>query len=372
MLRTSVLLMVILTTAGCSSTGGLLQSDFGSELSGPLEFDKTYAEKQAGYSYIPVEPSTVRIECINIPCNPPSKTTILDALPDNSVRIATRLVSGKAGANIPVFGSDIGTEGNTYEVIIDFVNTQTVNKRFLGKWYITLPDTIKDFSRCYPFEQSVLEIAPLQKYENWTLRAELLKKEDVYSTRATEFGNSEKARPEFRDVRRRCPNGQKAEFKYDDIQISPEVFHVPVYVGIGLRLRANVTVLSGKVNLSSLPALTAAVSAGKATGTMSVQTIGISGKAARSNLLLLDKIDTTTIQNAIQVLASIKASIESGDTTITPRIVGFHNTIGAGSQGVNLIHSLLASDSNSYLLVERNSFAKGATDEATTPANGNR
>ena len=95
---------------------------------------------------------------------------------------------------------------------------------------------------------------------------------------------------------------------------------------------------------------------------MSVQTIGISGNTARSNLLLLDKIDSTTIQNAIQVLASIKASIESEDTTITPRIVGFHNTIGAGAQGVNLIHSLLSSDTENWLEINQASSAAGEVD----------
>ncbi len=96
---------------------------------------------------------------------------------------------------------------------------------------------------------------------------------------------------------------------------------------------------------------------------MSVQTIGISGKAARSNLLLLDKIDATTIQNAIQVLASIKASIESADTTITPRIVGFHNTIGAGPQGINAIHSLISgAEYKSELIIDRSDFADGQVE----------
>ena len=130
-------------------------------------------------------------------------------------------------------------------------------------------------------------------------------------------------------------------------------------------LGANVTVNKGEVNLGNLTALTAAVESGDATGTMSVQTIGISGRAARTNLLLLDKIDTTTIQNAIQVLASIKASIESEDTTITPRIVGFHNTIGAGSQGVNLIHSLLTSEEYTSLTIDKAAFAVGNTSSQT-------
>ena len=343
----------------------------------PLQFEKTYAEQQAGYSYIPLEPSTVKIHCafndgLGNNCNQVSKRTLLDALPDNSVRIATRLITGKASADIPVFGTDIGLEGNTYEIIMDFINTQTVNKRFLGKWYVTVPDTVKKLHRCYPYEKSVLEVSAPERYEIWTLRARIIDiedylKEDSYQLQVSEFRTIEKARPEYRDeLVLRCPD-EYVPSTYEDIEISPEVFNIPVYIGIGLRLKANVTVLKGEVNLSSLPALSTAVAAGQATGTMSVQAIGISGKAARSNLLLLDKIDETTIHNAIQVLASIKASIESEDTTITPRIVGFHNTIGAGTQGVNLIHSLLASDPNTMLILDPAAYAKGAvTDDSNT------
>lgn len=351
-----VLLFLILTFAGCSSFD-------------PLNFQRTYAEQQAGYSYIPVEPTPVKIICgatvvVGNNCKQVSKVSLLDSLPDNSVRIATRLVSGSAKVGVPVFGGDIGIKGNTYEVIIDFVNTQTVNKQFLGKWFVSLPENIDKINRCYPFEKSVLESNSKDRYESWTLRANLIKpseylNEQNYQRKIKAFDQIENERAEFSKVSYRCKDTAPENISYDDIRISPEVFNIPVYIGIGLRLKANVTVLEGEVNLSSLPSLTAAVSAGKATGTMSVQTIGISGKSARSNLLLLDKIDSTTIQNAIQVLASIKSSIESEDTTITPRIVGFHNTIGAEAQGVNLIHSLLASDEQSAIILDKASYAKG-------------
>jgi hypothetical protein len=341
-MKTQLVLLVLFLT-GCANIA-------------PLGLGKTEAERRAGYSYIPVEPSEVYISCKNENgdgnnCGSVSKTSLLNALPDNSVRIATRLVSSDMAVGIPAFGAEIGLEGNSYEVIIDFVNTQTINKQFIGVWSVTVPDTVKPSdNRCYPYERSVLANNPLNAYEIWTLRAD--PNSDV-----VKFNQDESARSENKQIKLRC--GELAKYfglidgdtiDYDKIAVTPEKFNVPVYIGIGLRLRANVTVKKGKVNLSNLTALTAAVEAGDATGTMSVQTIGISGRAARTSLLLLDKIDMTTIQNAIQVLASIKASIELEDTTITPRIVGFHNTIGAGSQGVNLIHSLLASEVNTRLV----------------------
>ncbi|MFT6438079.1 MAG: hypothetical protein ACJAVI_006165 [Candidatus Azotimanducaceae bacterium] len=361
----STIFFVIVLLSGCST------------ILGQLGFEETYAEKQAGYSYVPVEPSSVKINCTGSPpvitgnnCVHVSKQSLLDALPDNSVRIATRQVSGSISTGIPAIGGSIGIAGNSYEVIIDFVNTQTVNKQFVGKWFVTVPDTVSRVNRCYPYETSVLDVTPLDKFEDWSLRAELLEQaeystEDNYRTAISNFDKAEARRLERQNIRFRCPKKTSQNDAYSQIQITPERFNIPVYYGIGLRLMAKVTVLKGEVNLSSLPALTAAVDGGFATGTMSVQTIGISGKAARSNLLLLDKIDTTTIQNAIQVLASIKASIESGDTTISPRIVGFHNTIGAGPQGVNLIHSLLSSDPNSQLDIDQASFATGSVDRVS-------
>ncbi len=333
-----------------------------------LGFENTVAEKQAGYSYVPVEPSSVEIVCVGgMDCTKISKDDFLNALPDNSVRIATRQVSGSVKSGIPAIGGEVGFEGNTYEVIIDFVNTQTVNKQFIGKWYVTVPETVSRVSRCYPFETSVLDVTPLDDFENWSLRAELLQQTEYGTKNNLEsaiesFKTTESRRIESQNIQFKCPEENDDVNGYTRIQITPERFNIPVYYGIGLRLRAKVTVLKGSVNLSSLPAITAAVEAGAATGSMSVQTIGISGKAARSPLSFLGTIDATTIQNSIQVLASIKASIESGDTTVSPRIVGFHNTIGAGPQGVSLIHSLLSSDQNSRLTIDPSSYATGSTD----------
>lgn len=338
---------IVLLVTGCNS----------------LKLGETYAESKAGYSYVPIEPSQVAIKCINLDgsaCSSVNKSEFLKALPDNSVRIATREISGSVETSISSLGVNIGTEGSSYEVIIDFVNSQTITRKFVGKWLVDVPVWVGDLNRCYPFETSVLVRYPRDKFENWALVA--------LPNDNGEFGSSKEGFGKFLEnenskrlndtVYLRCKDDVKvseaeklASYK-EDVQISPNEFNIPVYVGIGLRLKATVSVIQGKVNLGSLPALSAAVKAGKATGTMSVQTLGISGKSARNNLLLLDKIDDTTIQNAIQVLASIKSSIESDDTVLTPRILGFHNTIGADSQGVNLIHSMLANDETIELHVD--------------------
>jgi hypothetical protein len=42
------------------------------------------------------------------------------------------------------------------------------------------------------------------------------------------------------------------------------------------------------------------------------------------------QINTTTIENAIMSLASIKAKIYEDDVEINPRVVGFYNNLGGG------------------------------------------
>ncbi len=103
---------------------------------------------------------------------------------------------------------------------------------------------------------------------------------------------------------------------------------VPVYAGVGLRLKANITVEKGSVNLGSLMALGAAVEADRASGSLVVQTLGISGEAISNLLPMPSEINVSTIQNCIIALGSIKAKMHEPDTQITPRLIGFNTSMG--------------------------------------------
>ncbi len=117
---------------------------------------------------------------------------------------------------------------------------------------------------------------------------------------------------------------------------------VPVYIGVGLRLTANIRVIKGEVNLGSLFALGAAAEAGKASGTIVIQTLGVSGSEISGLIPMPGEISESTIQNAILSLASIKAKIYDNKTSITPRVVGVYNNLGGGESTINgFISSLL-------------------------------
>jgi len=110
---------------------------------------------------------------------------------------------------------------------------------------------------------------------------------------------------------------------------------IPVYIGIGARLTANITVNEGSVDLGNLFALGAAANAKKITGTMVIQTLGISGETISPIIPMPSEINPTTIQNAILALGTIKAKIYDGKTKITPRVVGVYNNLGGGAETIN-------------------------------------
>jgi hypothetical protein len=128
----------------------------------------------------------------------------------------------------------------------------------------------------------------------------------------------------------------------DRIPAAKGDFVIPVYVGIGLRLTANVTVRKGNVNLTSLPALAAAADAQKITGSLIVQTLGITGKQVTGSLPLPSELSSTTIQNAMQSMGSIKAIVyDEPDTILDPRVIGMYYPLN-DQRTINLIVSELA------------------------------
>ncbi|MEW7291053.1 hypothetical protein [Aquimarina sp. 2304DJ70-9] len=126
--------------------------------------------------------------------------------------------------------------------------------------------------------------------------------------------------------------------KYDESN-----FVVPVYVGVGLRFTATIQVNEGSVDLGNLFALGLAAESKKVTGTLLIQTLGVSGKDISSLIPMPSQINTTTIQNAIMSLSSIKAKMYEDDSELNPRIVGFYNNIGGGQNTAQkLISSVMS------------------------------
>ncbi|QBG49054.1 hypothetical protein EGM51_17225 [Verrucomicrobia bacterium S94] len=99
-----------------------------------------------------------------------------------------------------------------------------------------------------------------------------------------------------------------------------------LFTGVGLRLTANLSVLKSNVDLSSLFAVGVAAEAKQVSGSMVIQTLGISGEPVSTMLPMPSEISRSSIQNAMLALGAIKAKLYEEDITITPRILGFNNT----------------------------------------------
>lgn len=124
---------------------------------------------------------------------------------------------------------------------------------------------------------------------------------------------------------------------------NPDVV-VPVYVGVGLRLTANVTVNEGRVDLGNLFALGVAAQEKKISGTLVIQSLGLSGAGVSSLIPIPSDINPTTVQNALMAIGAIKAKMYDGDISVVPRVVGVYNNIGGGHETINGVISAVLKD----------------------------
>lgn len=214
------------------------------------------------YGYHPLDPLPVNLTI--------DKAKVLDAMPDETIRIAVGTVSGDGGIT---FGpAKIGAERKSYVVVLDYIKFGT------DSFAVTLSG------------------------EKGNRVATLVKATETTKANAV----------------------------------------VPVYIGVGLRLTANIYVKKGAVDLGSLFALGVAAKAEQVSGTLVIQTLGVSGPEISGLIPMPGEISESTIQSAILALASIKAKMYDTKTSITPRVVGVYNNLGGGETTINgFISSLL-------------------------------
>lgn len=103
----------------------------------------------------------------------------------------------------------------------------------------------------------------------------------------------------------------------------PYIGHVPIYEGIGVRIRAEYKALQGGLTISGLPALSIAANANQISGRLTVQTLGVTGKDITALMPIISDISVASIQSAVQAMAAIKAKLYDPSTIAYPKIVGF-------------------------------------------------
>lgn len=267
---------------------------------------KTPGEQESTYTYIPIDPLATSASLVDV-CPVGYKITpYISLLPDEAVRIGITTTDASGNVSVGSVGS-VGAQGNTYTVTMDYISVDTKPM----PTYVTVDNSASSAA----IDKGA---GSIQQKTTYTIV------KDPISTVWSSYD----------------PSTSRAFTPPADSRL----IDFPVYVGVGLRLTANITVRKGTLNLTSLGAISASVSAGDSSGSLTVEVIGISGPKISNLFPFVTDLNQTTIQNALVALGSIKAVLYDSTTNVVPRVVGFENPIGGGPDAVNQVISILASD----------------------------
>lgn len=296
--------LLAVSIAGCFSTS-------------PLVVAMTAGEQISGYTYIPVDPFSVETNrggsCQKINMSDPLESEnnvdlsripfkdLLASLPDNAVRMTTEQFF-RSGA-VTYGSSKVNANADSYRVTVDYINADTTNEKFWIKKMVKRLDT--------------------GEFESVSLTVQLTS--DKYNIESIYFEVDRAAK------HRETPKGFVE-------------FNLPVYVGIGLRIIANIETSEGSVNISGLGAIGAEAEAKRLRGSLTVQTLGVNGQAIAAALPIQSELNRTTAQNAVVAVGSIKALLYEKGTIIVPRVVGFYLPFPGGKPLVNAIISELSKE----------------------------
>ena len=226
------------------------------------------AQNLSGINYIPINP----VPCISsVKTDSKPNCQLLAALPSETVFLSILDITASGNIAVaPVVTSKAGSR--TYEVILDYIK--------YGSRLVDISKKLDDTSKILNSRE-----------------VSVLPGETVQST--------------------------SVKIIIDTTSIVYYAKYIPVYYGVGVRLRARVTTKSADVNITSLSGIQAGVEAKKLTGTLTVQTLGLSGRAISSVIPLPSELNQTTIQNALMAMATIKGLMYDKEVVITPSALGY-------------------------------------------------
>ena len=235
---------------------------------------------------------------------------LLESLPDISVRFAVASFDTNGGLNFgPV---KVTKKDKNYRAILDYVNVDTIPVRF----WVTAYNKTGAVELSTAVEGLTADYYEVQLY-------------------------NEEAHCKERSI---CEKSTDSTSKVEHRRL----VSIPVYVGIGMRLSADITAQKNDIAITSLGSLGLEAAAKNITGTLAVQTIGISGLSIATALPLPSSLDQTTIENGILAIGSSRAIVyrsgsEDGKRGIytTPRVVGLYSPIGSDPKLINEIYSEL-------------------------------
>ena len=313
----------------------------------------TPGERASGHGYIPVDPLPINHSPCDLAKVRPAADfeawPVLKSLPDFAIRFAVADLKASAG---PTFGPvKITAKGQSYRVIMDYINADAVPITFLL--------TRLEATEAQP--DTVMQVAPSREVKIGHRIVGYI----------VELAPADTPSPETSSIKSATSAPRLRE---EDNSVERYTF--PVYVGVGLRLSADIEARSAGVNLSGLSSIGLAAEAGRVAGTMTVQTLGVNGKSIAIALPLPSKLDQTTIENGILSMGSMRAllyaaaSSDTDSVNIQPRVVGIYSPVGSDPRLINSVYSVLAR--NPPVWVDRCSLKPAAKSEpiAVLPGKG--
>jgi len=291
--------LIVVVFALLPACGVSLSGNKGMGLSG---LPRTPGELATNYGYVPLDGLAVETVPAAGSCKEaatgakPQFKSVLQSLPDISVRLAisSRTQNGNLG-----FGPVTFTEkGGTYRAVLDYVNADVVP--------MTFAITAFDGVGWRPLANAVAMSKPILGYQaKW--------QDDAVQDNAS----------------------------------SGTIVTFPVYVGVGMRLTADITALEGKIELTSLAGIGAAAQAKAVSGIVTVQTIGVNTQLIGTALPLPSKLDDTTMENSIMSLATGRMAMYTADAEkqelgMAVRVVGLYTPVGSDPTLINAIYGELS------------------------------
>jgi hypothetical protein len=299
-----------LATASC----GLLPRNFD-----PVLLPASIGEAESGYTYVPIDPfpveTRVGANCLFLPDDRIPRTPFLEllpSLPDNAVRMLVEQFD--ASGNVSYGVSKSGVKNESYRITVDYINADTINQRVAIRKFLD-----------YKGERQQMPLsAPIPLHTPGTVSYQV---EPLRSSSLFFYGSED-------DLV--TANGKPLDWK------DPEIVNIPVYVGLGLRVSANVYVTGATANISGLGVIGAEAEADKLRGSLVVQTLGVNGKSVAAALPIQSELNRTTAQNAIAAVGTLKALLYADETVKSPRVVGMYLPFKGGKPLVNALISALS------------------------------
>ena len=312
-----------------------------------VQLPSTPGERAAGFGYVPLDPLPIdqadgadSCQAVERKSSQPSSGTnrandLLSQLPDQTIRFAVASFDQTKGSL--TFGpATLTAKGGQYRAVLDYIQADAVPVQF---WIKRIASSDRGAGILRPVIQATLapDGTSVSGYDVVTSIAQSIDddlKREYPDYTLQKLAAAKRAALEAETATRTAAGYQQVT--------------IPVYVGLGLRLSADILALKSGVTLSGLSAIGLDAEANRLSGTLTVQSLGVSGRAIATALPLPNKLDQTTIESAILAVGTMRATLyastagQDGGVYLQPRIVGLYSPLGSDPLLINAIYSELS------------------------------